>query len=219
MENLDDLEEVEVLKDLCECEDPEDFEIVHQEVRKWFKVFVESKYFENLSEDEKMEADFAIDVFAEYMYNYIGQNPCIWNIYGLRECCVDVLPRKVTARKEFSTALPKVLKQFFLFLDENEFIKNGKSLAEEVINLEGDIIKAMNNSSKWGLAKTFMMNAMNEGVDISDQEELNKYISNYNDNINRQRNNVISGKPKIGRNEPCPCGSGKKYKKCCINKD
>ena len=23
---------------------------------------------------------------------------------------------------------------------------------------------------------------------------------------------------KVGRNEPCPCGSGKKYKKCCINK-
>ena len=24
----------------------------------------------------------------------------------------------------------------------------------------------------------------------------------------------VRGKPKIGRNEPCPCGSGKKYKKC-----
>ena len=24
--------------------------------------------------------------------------------------------------------------------------------------------------------------------------------------------------PKIGRNEKCPCGSGKKYKKCCIGK-
>ncbi len=23
---------------------------------------------------------------------------------------------------------------------------------------------------------------------------------------------------KIGRNEPCPCGSGKKYKKCCLRK-
>jgi len=22
---------------------------------------------------------------------------------------------------------------------------------------------------------------------------------------------------KVGRNEPCPCGSGKKYKKCCLN--
>jgi hypothetical protein len=24
---------------------------------------------------------------------------------------------------------------------------------------------------------------------------------------------------KIGRNEPCPCGSGKKYKKCCLPKE
>jgi preprotein translocase subunit SecA len=24
---------------------------------------------------------------------------------------------------------------------------------------------------------------------------------------------------KIGRNEPCPCGSGKKYKKCCLEKN
>lgn len=27
----------------------------------------------------------------------------------------------------------------------------------------------------------------------------------------------VNGVKKIGRNEPCPCGSGKKYKKCCIN--
>ncbi|MDR9437783.1 MAG: SEC-C metal-binding domain-containing protein [Thiohalophilus sp.] len=25
--------------------------------------------------------------------------------------------------------------------------------------------------------------------------------------------------PKVGRNDPCPCGSGKKYKKCCLNKN
>lgn len=24
---------------------------------------------------------------------------------------------------------------------------------------------------------------------------------------------------KVGRNEPCPCGSGKKYKHCCLNKE
>jgi tetratricopeptide (TPR) repeat protein len=24
--------------------------------------------------------------------------------------------------------------------------------------------------------------------------------------------------PRVGRNAPCPCGSGKKYKKCCLNK-
>ncbi|MBN8247774.1 MAG: SEC-C domain-containing protein [Verrucomicrobia bacterium] len=24
--------------------------------------------------------------------------------------------------------------------------------------------------------------------------------------------------PKIGRNDPCPCGSGLKFKKCCLNR-
>ncbi len=23
---------------------------------------------------------------------------------------------------------------------------------------------------------------------------------------------------KVGRNDPCPCGSGKKFKKCCLSK-
>lgn len=26
---------------------------------------------------------------------------------------------------------------------------------------------------------------------------------------------IVRDNPKIGRNEPCPCGSGKKYKHCC----
>ena len=25
----------------------------------------------------------------------------------------------------------------------------------------------------------------------------------------------VRGERKVGRNEPCPCGSGKKYKQCC----
>lgn len=28
---------------------------------------------------------------------------------------------------------------------------------------------------------------------------------------------IVRDEPKVGRNEPCPCGSGKKYKKCCAN--
>ena len=28
----------------------------------------------------------------------------------------------------------------------------------------------------------------------------------------------IKAEPKIGRNDPCPCGSGRKYKKCCDDK-
>ena len=30
-----------------------------------------------------------------------------------------------------------------------------------------------------------------------------------------QNTTVVRSQPKIGRNDPCPCGSGKKYKNCC----
>ena len=36
----------------------------------------------------------------------------------------------------------------------------------------------------------------------------NRYVSTY-----------VRGESKVGRNDPCPCGSGKKYKKCCLQKD
>lgn len=30
-----------------------------------------------------------------------------------------------------------------------------------------------------------------------------------------KKSKIVVNENKIGRNEPCPCGSGKKYKKCC----
>jgi SEC-C motif-containing protein len=30
---------------------------------------------------------------------------------------------------------------------------------------------------------------------------------------------IVNKTPKVGRNDPCPCGSGKKYKKCCLDKN
>jgi uncharacterized protein len=36
--------------------------------------------------------------------------------------------------------------------------------------------------------------------------------------VNAQAGGTPSSSAKIGRNDPCPCGSGKKYKKCCLGK-
>jgi preprotein translocase subunit SecA len=33
--------------------------------------------------------------------------------------------------------------------------------------------------------------------------------------VTAQRNTPAHSEKKPGRNDPCPCGSGKKYKKCC----
>ena len=33
----------------------------------------------------------------------------------------------------------------------------------------------------------------------------------------KELESVPLGKMPVGKNAPCPCGSGKKYKKCCLN--
>jgi hypothetical protein len=46
--------------------------------------------------------------------------------------------------------------------------------------------------------------------DVVDEDRLGAYARTFDEvtTIHREA-------PKVGRNEPCPCGSGKKYKKCC----
>ena len=36
--------------------------------------------------------------------------------------------------------------------------------------------------------------------------------------LEQKKSGTIRNEKKIGRNDPCPCGSGKKYKHCCLNK-
>lgn len=45
------------------------------------------------------------------------------------------------------------------------------------------------------------------------REQVAKPIST-NVDAEEKKQPVVKGK-KVGRNDPCPCGSGKKYKKCC----
>jgi preprotein translocase subunit SecA len=42
----------------------------------------------------------------------------------------------------------------------------------------------------------------------------NMNITNQGSKKNEDENLDISSPKKIGRNDPCPCGSGKKYKQC-----
>lgn len=46
------------------------------------------------------------------------------------------------------------------------------------------------------------------------REQVAKPTETSGDGTDNRNRTVVKGK-KIGRNDPCPCGSGKKYKKCC----
>jgi len=59
-----------------------------------------------------------------------------------------------------------------------------------------------------------------ESEDISEVEYLlnPKAFSKKPKMKSSTNSTILKSKQDIGRNEPCPCGSGLKYKKCCMNK-
>ena len=50
---------------------------------------------------------------------------------------------------------------------------------------------------------------------LMEREQVAKPTSTNMDSTSSSINKTVRGVKKIGRNDPCPCGSGKKYKKCC----
>jgi len=52
-----------------------------------------------------------------------------------------------------------------------------------------------------------------EGVDTNEPSQVSSNVSRNMEAEVSQREGTT--KKKVGRNDPCPCGSGKKYKKCC----
>ena len=58
-------------------------------------------------------------------------------------------------------------------------------------------------------AKADWLYELPQWKDIYPEEELKRLYKE------QKESGTIRKEKKIGRNDPCPCGSGKKYKKCC----
>jgi preprotein translocase subunit SecA len=57
--------------------------------------------------------------------------------------------------------------------------------------------------------------ALNHQYQHAKLDELNESETETDQNSSDTAKPVLRSAPKVGRNSPCPCGSGKKYKQCC----
>jgi len=73
--------------------------------------------------------------------------------------------------------------------------------------------KSLEEFAEGVLAKGLFHDAMQSYAHIG------RSISEALEQIDTARSQIYTRAKKIGRNEVCPCGSGKKYKKCCLGKD
>lgn len=104
-------------------------------------------------------------------------------------------------------------------MPEQSLSSNRKQLIEEF----GYIREADKELESWGMNRVFDFDGMLDEISASlsvraEQRALqNEVISNAHRQLFHESANVpfTREEVKVGRNDPCPCGSGKKFKKCC----
>ena len=80
-------------------------------------------------------------------------------------------------------------------------------------NIKLDVVKILSHVEKVGnVVRTSNVKVTNEGFDDSAISLVEGKLSQSDKNHVQQT--IVNDGPKIGRNDPCPCGSGKKYKNC-----
>ena len=63
-------------------------------VAGWYDGFQTSAHFERLPDVHRERAWGVIEIFASYSLDHSGESPGRWTAAGVRECCLEILPRK-----------------------------------------------------------------------------------------------------------------------------
>ena len=155
-----------------------------------------------------MEKDARISDFILAAYEYLTrgsgwekaeESRTLFERFALLDVKLCILEEWPEIRKEFEiirTEYPDCYKVFQGFIETLEQTKSIDFLREK-LKKEYDRME----------------------LDVSGGKYYEKYPER-----RRQENVICDGyeeepyvrmQPKVGRNDPCPCGSGKKYKKCC----
>jgi preprotein translocase subunit SecA len=115
-------------------------------------------------------------------------------------------------------------------LKENEKTQQKNELPQKKEKTDEEVIAELNTIAPgiFAQAKTPEMKKtiikiyrkmLEDGVDVNNEKEVQKWADKnahlFQNSDAPKIETYRRETPKIGRNDPCPCGSGKKYKKCC----
>ncbi|MCM8802671.1 MAG: SEC-C metal-binding domain-containing protein [Candidatus Omnitrophica bacterium] len=180
--------------------------------RENFKEKVKESFFSILQEKKNQLGDF-FEELKKFVFLQVIDNK--WKAH-LR--AMDELREGISLRA-YAQKDPLIAYKHESFQYFQEMLK---SIKEEIIgNLlkiqitEKVALKVRQTEKKEFVHQTYEQFAISKG----EEREVVPVAQRQSDNLyeKKESNNssILIKKEKIGRNQPCPCGSGKKYKHCC----
>jgi uncharacterized protein YecA (UPF0149 family) len=142
---------------------------------------------------EKENAEYLIKSMLDYLFFEEKKELQELQNKHVNDFMLVYAPSKLNLSADAGKAAPETLSTFFDFLEETGHIKNGDQLRAEVKTNKHSFLKLM---------------------PIAKESAASRKTA-----PRKTTKSKTTKKPKVdikvGRNDPCPCGSGKKYKKCC----
>lgn len=149
----------------------------YQELKEeWLEEFENSYFYKDLNDLLQDNASFVVGTFMDIIYNFESVTPDEWNASNVTMVCLEIVPRKITSEIELFEIYGDILICFFKFIGTKEYIENSDELIAAVEKIKHKIPIEANNPKHWGIAKSMMMSAQSAGVDLSNEEELKKYM-------------------------------------------
>lgn len=123
-----------------------------------------------------------------------------WNPFAKKDAAADELPKELADSPEAKGAMAA----FYRKWKDPAFLKQLRTLAAHM---------------------------QKDGVDVKNPAQVKAWLDKNKEAVEKgafkdaPATTVAPGVPFVktgpdtGRNDPCPCGSGKKFKKCCANKN
>jgi len=125
--------------------------------------------------------------FLSACYRDLGQEPRHMDGEGVKILLCDLLPRHFGVRDPLAAKTPEVLHAFRSYLKEAVMVSHSFEMDLAFDTYEDAFLEAVQSGA-----------AHREGLAVTSGPSQ-----------------PVTRGDKVGRNDPCPCGSGKKFKKCC----
>ena len=174
-----------------------------------------------------------VEYFLHHAIVYVGVVPTTMSIAELEEVLYSIFPSKVSVGAEEAESIVLELNAFFRFIHREYSVTDAEKLAS-VLNEKAAARMAveLGNESNFGLANSFLAKGQASDFDMTSQDGLDQFASAINSNLTVPDSGsgnlsfptaatlpIKREGTRLGRNDPCHCGSGKKYKKCCLRND
>ncbi len=125
-----------------------------------------------------------IGTFIEYAYTYGEMTLPKMRKGDVQLMMEDILPRKITLQEqsEADDAIPELV-AFWTFLKQEYKFRSAGAIIKYLQSIQDIFTDWMFDPARGGIAKSFMMQAIQEGYDITNQEELTAFQGEYNQRL------------------------------------